>query len=81
MQPRGLDGGGLTRDDVTGKPFWETFWWTVTPKTQEDLRDAIRRAAQGESIPYDVEVYARKSGVHARGDGGRADRKMSKICG
>jgi PAS domain S-box-containing protein len=57
-----LDGGGLTRDDVIGKPFWETFWWTVTPKTQEDLRDAIMRAAQGESIRYDVEVYARKSG-------------------
>jgi PAS domain S-box-containing protein len=57
-----LDGGGLTRNDVIGKPFWETFWWTVTPKTQADLRDAIRRAAQGESIRYDVEVYARKSG-------------------
>jgi PAS domain S-box-containing protein len=57
-----LEGGALTRDEIIGKPFWETFWWTVTPKTQEDLRDAIMRAARGESIRYGVEVYARKNG-------------------
>lgn len=57
-----LEAGGVTREEVIGKPFWETMWWTVTPKTQEDLRRAIRRAAQGEFIRYDVEVYARKSG-------------------
>jgi PAS domain S-box-containing protein len=57
-----LEDRGLTREDVIGKPLWETFWWTVTPKTQEDLRDAIMRAAQGESIRYGVELYARKSG-------------------
>ena len=57
-----LEGGGLTREDVEGKPFWETFWWTVSPKAQADLRDAIRRAAAGEEIRYDVEVYGRSGG-------------------
>ncbi len=57
-----LEGGGLTRAEVIGKPFWETFWWTVTPQTQADLRDAIARAARGEFVRYDVEVFARKSG-------------------
>src|SRR5262245_2805814 len=53
--------GGVTRDDVIGKPLWKTFWWTVSRATQEDLRNAIRSAAQGESIRYKVEVYASKA--------------------
>jgi PAS domain S-box-containing protein len=55
-----LVAGGLSRTDVIAKPFWESFWWTVTPKTQEELRDAIRRAAAGEFVRYDVEVYGGK---------------------
>jgi PAS domain S-box-containing protein len=57
-----LEGGGLTRADVIGKPLWESIWWSVTPKTQSDLREAISRAAAGEFVRYDVEVYARMSG-------------------
>jgi PAS domain S-box-containing protein len=57
-----LVAGGLTRDDVIGKPFGETYWWTCSLKTQEDLRDAIARAAKGEVIRYDTEVYGRKGG-------------------
>ena len=58
---KALEGGGITPEEVVGKPFWETFWWTVAPETQEDLRNAIARAAQGNFIRYDVDVYARKS--------------------
>jgi PAS domain S-box-containing protein len=58
-----LVAGGLTRDDVIGKPFWETYWWTCSSKTQEDLRNAIARAARGESVRYDTEVYGRKGGT------------------
>jgi hypothetical protein len=43
-----LECAHLTRGDVIGKPFWETFWRSVTPTAQEDLRDAILRAARGE---------------------------------
>jgi PAS domain S-box-containing protein len=57
-----LVAGGLTRDDVIGKPFWETYWWTCSPKTQEDLRNAIARAARGEPVRYDTEVYGRNGG-------------------
>ncbi|HKR93743.1 MAG TPA: PAS domain-containing protein, partial [Candidatus Angelobacter sp.] len=49
-----LESGGLTRDDVIGKPFWETFWCTVTPTIQQEVRKAVHRAAQGEHVPYDV---------------------------
>src|SRR5579875_834082 len=58
-----LDRGGLTRSDVIGKPFWEIFWWTITPKTQADLREAIARAGKGELVRYEVELYSRKGGV------------------
>jgi PAS domain S-box-containing protein len=57
-----LDGGGLAREDVTGKRFWETPFWTVSQKTQNDLYDAIQRAAAGELVRYDVEVFARNGG-------------------
>jgi PAS domain S-box-containing protein len=57
-----LEGGGLNLSDVEGKPFWECFWWGVSTDIQETLRGAIARAAQGEFIRYDVEVYGRASG-------------------
>jgi len=61
-----LDAGGLTRDEVIGRPFWETYWWTCSPKTQDDLRNAIARAATGESVRYETEVYKRKGGTETR---------------
>jgi PAS domain S-box-containing protein len=47
---------GLTLEDVVGKPFWETYWWQISPATQEQLKAAIARAAAGELVHYDVEV-------------------------
>lgn len=47
---------GLQPSDVIGKPFEETYWWSYSKEVQRDLRDAIHRAAKGETIRYDVEV-------------------------
>lgn len=57
-----LEGVGLTLTDVEGKPFWECFWWAVSKETQDTLRQAIARCAQGEFIRYDVEIFGRASG-------------------
>jgi PAS domain S-box-containing protein len=57
-----LEGAGLKLSDVEGKPFWECFWWAVSTEIQEKLRHSILRAAQGEFIRYDVEVYGRARG-------------------
>jgi PAS domain S-box-containing protein len=57
-----LEGAGLQYSDVRGKPFWECFWWTVSKESQETLRRAVARTAQGEFIRYDVEVYGRANG-------------------
>lgn len=51
-----LSFGGLNRDDVFGKPFWEAHWWQISEQTQATLQDAIDRAADGEFVRYEVEV-------------------------
>ena len=42
-----LERTGLSREQVIGKPFWETPWWTHDPQQQQRLRQAIRRVAAG----------------------------------
>ncbi len=51
-----LEVAGLQREDVIGKPFVETYWWSFSPEVQQRLQAAVRRAAQGESVRYDTPV-------------------------
>lgn len=51
-----LEAAGLALEDVLGKPFEETYWWSYDATVQRQLREAIERAARGESIRYDVDV-------------------------
>ncbi|QRK08849.1 PAS domain S-box protein [Archangium violaceum] len=57
-----LEGGGIRRDDILGRPFWESRWWLVSAGTQAQLRRAVARAALGAFIRYDVEVYGQAAG-------------------
>ena len=56
-----LEAAGLAREDVIGKPFWETYWWSYSKEVQEQLRNALRRAAHGETVRYDVPVRVGES--------------------
>lgn len=47
---------GLTRSDVIGRPFWETYWWCYSQESQDLIRDVLRRAAEGETVRRDVQV-------------------------
>jgi PAS domain S-box-containing protein len=51
-----LEIAGLKPEDVLGKPFEETYWWSYSEPVKQQLRDAIRRAAKGETSRYDVAV-------------------------
>jgi PAS domain S-box-containing protein len=51
-----LEAGGVTAEEVIGTPVWETRWWTASPETQARLRSAVARAADGETVRYEVEV-------------------------
>ncbi len=57
-----LDAVGIKLSEVEGKPFWTTFWWRVSEEIRETLRAAILRAAQGEFVRWDTEIYGRAGG-------------------
>lgn len=53
-----LNAIGLTKEDVIGKPFWETGWWLISPETQTQLQEAIASVCRkGETIQYQTEVW------------------------
>src|SRR5262245_36263500 len=57
-----LDAVGITLADVEGKPFWTTFWWQVSPEINAELKDMITRAAAGEFVRWDAEIFGRAGG-------------------
>ncbi len=57
-----LDAVGITLADVEGKPFWTTFWWQVSEDINQTLRESIARAAKGEFVRWDTEIYGRAGG-------------------
>jgi PAS domain S-box-containing protein len=52
-----LTAAGIEIEDVVGQPFWETYWWQISPETQLQLKQAISCAANGEFVRYEVEVF------------------------
>lgn len=60
-----LDGAGIHLSEIRGRPFWETRWWAVSREAQAKVRDAIRRAAAGEFVRFDVENYGAGAGHDA----------------
>lgn len=51
-----LEFADLDREEVIDNPFWEIYWWQIDEATQQQVREAIERAATGEFVRYDVEV-------------------------
>ena len=59
-----LDFAGLRPQDVIGKPFWETPWWSHSPALQERLRQAIRAAGRGEVVRFEATHPGRDDRLH-----------------
>lgn len=51
-----LEFGGLAREDVVGKKFWETDWLNWSERVQQQVRADIRRAANGEFVRHELEA-------------------------
>jgi PAS domain S-box-containing protein len=49
-----LEFAGAEKADVVGKPFWETPWWTHSPELQEEVRLAVKKAAEGEFVRFEA---------------------------
>jgi PAS domain S-box-containing protein len=50
-----LEAIGAKLSDITGQAFWATPWWTHSPILQEQLKQAIAKAAQGELVRFEAE--------------------------
>ncbi len=57
-----LDSAGVSAEEVLGKPFWETPWWSHSSEMQERLKEAVRRANAGETDRFEA--------THPTPDGG-----------
>jgi len=47
---------GLNREQVIGIKFWDAPWWSHSDRIKQQLKNAIKKASQGQSIRYDVDV-------------------------
>jgi PAS domain S-box-containing protein len=54
MNQTALAFAGARHDDVVGKPFWETPWWTHSPELQARVRAAVRSAGRGEVVRFEA---------------------------
>jgi PAS domain S-box-containing protein len=45
---------GVSKSEILGKPFWECPSWSYSTKLQEKLRAAIKTAAAGETVGFEV---------------------------
>ena len=57
--------GGLRREDVLGKKFWDCDWWREDTEQELRIEEYVREAAAGAIVRHDVIVRA--------SDGGRLD--------
>ena len=51
-----LEGAGARPEDVIGKPFWMTPWFTDTPGMPEMVKDAVQSVAAGVSMRRTIVV-------------------------
>ncbi|MCS3830724.1 PAS domain S-box-containing protein [Salinibacter ruber] len=60
-----LQFGDLTREEVTGKPLWETHWAQTGEESKKRLKEAIQRAAEGELVRYERPVRGSEEALDA----------------
>ena len=49
---------------VIGQPFWETPWWRGSVEQQEQLKNAIVKAAQGKFVRFEAQHPSKDGGIH-----------------
>lgn len=80
-----LEAAGLSREEVIGRPFWECYWWSYSDTVQSRLRDALRRAALGEIVRFEIPVRVRDDSLIMIdvmfGPLREVDGKINKILG
>jgi PAS domain S-box-containing protein len=57
------DSCGVTREEVVGRSFWETPWWSHSKEMQDRIRQAVLRAAAGEFVRLEVSQRGRGDAI------------------
>jgi len=55
---------GINEADCIGKFFWETPWWIHSKEMQDKLREAVTKAAAGESVFFEATHLDSKGILH-----------------
>ncbi len=45
---------GKKEEDVLGRYFWDTPWWTHSPDLQKKVQNAIKKAATGDNLDFEA---------------------------
>lgn len=56
-----LNFAGLQAEDVIGRPLWDTPCCGILPETKKCVQAAIVRAARGEFVRYELEIFSREN--------------------
>ncbi len=59
-----LELAGIDESEVLGKPFWETPWWSHSAELQQQLRDAVREAADGKFVRFEAAHLDQDGSTH-----------------
>jgi len=51
-----LEAAGLRREDVIGRPFWTTPFFSHSAAVQDQVRSALSRAAAGDAVREDIQT-------------------------
>lgn len=51
-----LRAANIRAEDVVGRPYPETYWWSSSPESRQQLSALIERARQGDIVREDVEI-------------------------
>lgn len=49
-----LEASGLALDDVSGRLFWDCYWWSYSDHVKQQVRAAVEQAAHGHRSRFDV---------------------------
>jgi sigma-B regulation protein RsbU (phosphoserine phosphatase) len=62
--PKACELIGKNSSELTGRPFWDTPWWTHSAAEQDKLREAFRRAVGGESVQFETTHVSADGRLH-----------------
>jgi diguanylate cyclase (GGDEF)-like protein/PAS domain S-box-containing protein len=51
-----LDVAGLTREQVLGQFFADTYWWAYSAAAKTEIQQAIAQGQQGKSVRFDITI-------------------------